>query len=105
MCEIDNGHFLRQLRILDVPFCFRLGTSASNTLPLHEEKHRDTVMPLIPYFQIPVIHIPLPFQIAGFDHIPIHGFGILVATGFLLGGWLAMRRAERIGLDKSGSTN
>lgn len=57
-------------------------------------------MPLIPYFQIPVIHIPLPFQIAGYDHIPIHGFGILVATGFLLGGWLAMRRAERIGLDK-----
>ena len=56
--------------------------------------------PLIPYFQIPVFHIPLPFTILGFDEVPIHGFGMLVAVGFLLGGWLAMRRAERVGLDK-----
>ena len=59
-------------------------------------------MPIIPYFEIPVVHIPLPgdMTIFGFDHIPVHGFGILVAIGFLMGGWIAMRRAERIGLDR-----
>jgi phosphatidylglycerol:prolipoprotein diacylglycerol transferase len=58
------------------------------------------VKPLIPYFQIPVFHIPLPVTIMGHDSVAVHGFGMLVAIGFLLGGWLAMKRAERIGLDK-----
>ena len=31
-------------------------------------------MPLIPYFEVPVIHL---------GSLPIHGFGILVALGFI----------------------
>ena len=54
--------------------------------------------PLIPYFQIPVIEIPLPAFLP-WGVLPVHGFGILVALGFLAGGWLAMKRAERVGLD------
>jgi phosphatidylglycerol:prolipoprotein diacylglycerol transferase len=46
--------------------------------------------PLIPYYQVPVFHI---------GPLPIHGFGMLVAAGFVLGGNAAMRRAERAGLD------
>lgn len=46
--------------------------------------------PLIPYYQVPVIHI---------GPLPIHGFGMLVAMGFLFGGNAAMRRAEATGLD------
>lgn len=47
--------------------------------------------PLIPYFQVPVIHI---------GPLPIHGFGMLVALGFILGGNAAQWRAERAGLDR-----
>ncbi len=47
--------------------------------------------PLIPYFQVPVIHI---------GPLPIHGFGMLVALGFILGGNVAQWRAERAGLDR-----
>lgn len=36
------------------------------------------------------------FDLGSFE---IHGFGILVALGFLLGGWLSMSRAERHGDD------
>ena len=46
--------------------------------------------PLIPYYQVPVIHV---------GPLPIHGFGLLVALGFILGGNAAMRRAEQTGLD------
>lgn len=46
--------------------------------------------PLVPYYQVPVIHV---------GPLPIHGFGLLVALGFILGGNAAMRRAERVGLD------
>ncbi len=46
--------------------------------------------PLIPYFER--IEIPL-------GPISIHGFGILVAIGFVTGSWLANRKAERDGLD------
>lgn len=46
--------------------------------------------PLIPYYQVPVIHL---------GPLPIHGFGILVALGFLIGGNVAMKRAERSGMD------
>lgn len=56
------------------------------------------MQPLIPYFQVPVFTIPLPAW-APLPELQIHGFGMLVALGFLLGGWLAMRRAERIGED------
>jgi phosphatidylglycerol:prolipoprotein diacylglycerol transferase len=48
------------------------------------------VHPLVPYYQVPVIHV---------GPLPIHGFGLLVALGFILGGNAAMRRAERVGLD------
>lgn len=46
--------------------------------------------PLIPYFDVPV------FQIGP---VPLHGFGILVALGFVFGGQLATERARRLGLD------
>lgn len=46
--------------------------------------------PLIPYFEVPIIHL---------GPVPLHGFGILVASGFLVGGQLAMNRARRVGLD------
>jgi len=45
---------------------------------------------MIPYFEVPVIHL---------GPIPLHGFGLLVASGFLVGGHLASRRAKRVGLD------
>jgi phosphatidylglycerol:prolipoprotein diacylglycerol transferase len=47
--------------------------------------------PLIPYFD--PIRIPLTGDFA------IHGFGILVAIGFLTGAWMAMNKARRDGLD------
>ncbi len=46
--------------------------------------------PLIPYFEQPVINL---------GPLPLHGFGIMVAAGFLIGGQIAMKRAERLGLD------
>lgn len=49
---------------------------------------------MIPYYEVPVFHIPTPF-----GELPIHGFGILVMFGFMFGGNVAMRRAERTGLD------
>lgn len=48
------------------------------------------MQPLIPYFEVPV------FQIGP---LPLHGFGILVAFGFLAGGQIAMMRAKKVGLD------
>jgi phosphatidylglycerol:prolipoprotein diacylglycerol transferase len=45
---------------------------------------------MIPYFEVPVIHL---------GPLPLHGFGLLVACGFLAGGWLASQRAKRVGLD------
>ena len=50
--------------------------------------------PLIPWFDPPVLEIPL-----GSSSIPLHGFGLLVALGFIFGGRLAMKRSERVGLD------
>lgn len=54
--------------------------------------------PLIPWFEVPILRIPLPDGLP-WEEIPIHGFGILVAIGFLLGGQVAMKAAERRGLD------
>jgi phosphatidylglycerol:prolipoprotein diacylglycerol transferase len=48
------------------------------------------VQPLIPYFDVPVLQI---------GPLPIHGFGVLVALGFVFGGQLATDRARRLGLD------
>ena len=50
---------------------------------------------MIPYFDVPVLQIPL----GGESTLPIHGFGILVALGFIFGGEVAKKRAERLGLD------
>ena len=47
--------------------------------------------PLIPYFD--VVKIPITGDFA------IHGFGILVALGFVLGSHQAAKKAERDGLD------
>ncbi len=51
--------------------------------------------PQIPYYQVPVLEIGPIFG----QTLPIHGFGILVMLGFLIGGNVAMKRAERSGLD------
>ena len=51
-----------------------------------------TMHPLIPYFEQPVIALPF-----GLPHL--YGFGVLVALGFLLGGRVAMTRANAVGLD------
>ncbi|MFI5298889.1 MAG: prolipoprotein diacylglyceryl transferase [Polyangiales bacterium] len=63
-------------------------------------------MPL-PYIQIPDGHIPLPFRVhipfMGIDRhdLPIHPFGVLVATGVLIGSSLTVRRAVQRGLDRA----
>ena len=51
--------------------------------------------PLIPWFEPPVIHIPL----GPIGTVPLYGFGILVATGFIMGGRVAQDRAKALGLD------
>lgn len=65
--------------------------------------------PLIPWFEQPVLNIPVgPLgdvlaSISGsktpIESVPIHGFGVLVALGFMVGGRIAMDRAKRVGLD------
>ncbi len=52
------------------------------------------MQPLIPWFEPPVLHIPL-----GDFVLPVHGFGLLVAIGFIIGGRAAMSRAKKLGLD------
>ncbi|MGC6491946.1 MAG: prolipoprotein diacylglyceryl transferase [Myxococcota bacterium] len=56
--------------------------------------------PLIPFFEVPILSVPLPFEMFGRDHLEVHGFGILVMLGFWLGGNIAQARADRAGLDK-----
>lgn len=46
--------------------------------------------PLIPFFEQPVIHL---------GPVPLYGFGVMVALGFLVGGQVAMARARKLGLD------
>lgn len=66
--------------------------------------------PLIPWFSPPVLQIPVPDAVGRFladvlglaapiHAVPVHGFGVLVAAGFLLGGRVAMERTARVGLD------
>ncbi|MEQ1505141.1 MAG: prolipoprotein diacylglyceryl transferase family protein [Myxococcota bacterium] len=50
--------------------------------------------PLIPWFEAPVLNIPI-----GDFVLPLHGFGLLVALGFIFGGRAAMGRAKRLGMD------
>jgi phosphatidylglycerol:prolipoprotein diacylglycerol transferase len=47
---------------------------------------------VLPYVSLPDVHI---------GPVPIHPFGVLVATGVLIGWWLAVRRAERYGVPKA----
>lgn len=54
--------------------------------------------PIVPFFPRVIFHIPLPAGLP-LEELEIHGFGVLVALGFLLGGWLAMWRARRQGDD------
>lgn len=49
------------------------------------------MQPLIPYFE------PVKFQIT--DGFAIHGFGIMVALAFIVGGWFGMDKARRDGLE------
>lgn len=53
------------------------------------------MQPLIPHFGPFKFVIPMP----GGSGIPIHGFGLLVAIGFLVGSWVGGRKAVRDGLD------
>lgn len=50
--------------------------------------------PLVPWFEPPVLEVPLGGLV-----VPLHGFGFLVALGFVFGGRAAMARARRLGLD------
>lgn len=47
---------------------------------------------MIPYLQIPSLPI--------FDSVAIHPFGVLVATGILVGASLTIRRGRKLGLDE-----
>ena len=49
--------------------------------------------PLIPWFE--PVQLPLP------GGLTIHGFGVMVAVAFLLGGWMAKRFLDARGLDGS----
>lgn len=51
---------------------------------------------MIPYFTIP--SIPL---FGGKSGLGIHAFGVLVASGILLGAWMMNRRARQLGLDRA----
>lgn len=51
------------------------------------------MQPIIPYFERVVFTLPIG------DGIQLHGFGILVAIGFLMGAQLAQRKCRRDGLD------
>ena len=54
----------------------------------------------IPWFRLQAWDIPLPFSLPVLgDTLSIQPFGVLVATGVLLGAWVAGRFAERNGLD------
>lgn len=54
----------------------------------------------IPWFRLESWDIPLPFSLPVFgDTLSIQPFGVLVATGVLLGAWVAGRFAQRNGLD------
>lgn len=52
--------------------------------------------PLIPYFEPLIIDIPNPFTGGSFA---LHGFGMLVALGFVIGSNVAQRRARQTGLN------
>ena len=54
----------------------------------------------IPWFRLESWDIPLPFSLPVLgDTLSIQPFGVLVATGVLLGAWVAGRFAKRNGLD------
>ena len=55
------------------------------------------MQPLLPYFE--PFKIPLPFTIPIVEADAIHGFGILVALGFMFGSSMAAKHAERNSLD------
>lgn len=50
--------------------------------------------PLIPWFEAPILKIPVTDP-----PLELHGFGLLVAIGFMVGGTIAQRRARRLGDD------
>ena len=54
--------------------------------------------PLIPMFDPPAFELPIPNPVSG-EPISIHGFGIMVALGVLLGAKVSMWKAARDGLD------
>ncbi|MDH4281588.1 MAG: hypothetical protein OEV36_02945, partial [Myxococcales bacterium] len=54
----------------------------------------------IPWFRLESWDIPLPFSLPVLgDTLSIQPFGVLVATGVLLGAWVAGRFARRNDLD------
>lgn len=54
---------------------------------------------MVPYIRVPDFHIPLPIHLFGLSELPIHPFGVLVATGVLVGTSITTRRAQRLGYD------
>ncbi len=45
-----------------------------------------------------LLKIPL-FGLFGYDYVPIHSYGVMVALGFLAGSWYVSRQAKRLGED------
>jgi phosphatidylglycerol:prolipoprotein diacylglycerol transferase len=56
---------------------------------------------MVPYIHIPDLHIGPTFRIFGYKvlPIPLHPFGLLVATGVLVGTSVTTRRAKKLGYD------
>lgn len=50
--------------------------------------------PLIPWFEPPVLEIPFFGRT-----LPLHGFGFMVALGFIFGARVSMERSKRLGFD------
>ncbi len=50
----------------------------------------------VPYIDATIIELDVP----GFGVLPLAWFGVLVATGVLVGSWIAEKQGEKMGLDK-----
>jgi phosphatidylglycerol---prolipoprotein diacylglyceryl transferase len=54
---------------------------------------------MLPFIRIADFHVPLPFSVMGHDYFPLHVFGLLVASGVMIGSLLTVRRARLRGID------
>jgi len=54
---------------------------------------------MVPYIFVPDVRIPIPGHPFGLQALPLHPFGLLVATGVLTGTSITARRARKLGYD------